>query len=552
MQTSPPIVSATESTGTATDVVHQLSREALDIMRGLMADAASDEAEPPATLDTEPEVTPSTHSALEDDKEASQQQHLEMPDSREEIETGGIVPEHAATTASRTEVEEHQEGVVGPAEQQSQSTFTSPEDVDVQKDSSDMKAGPSKFDAPVGPISPSTGEPGGIALLQPEAGPSTARNPLTPPLMPHFDSTRHIHSSGNIATLGHPLIERNIDSPAARTRSQCVYHKLRFGTGEECIVALVPACSIGSSQQRREVEAEDAGKASLSEMALGRKLGFSPSDPALLLGPVRSSQSASNGLQEVPEVFEHQLRKLVGADVLREGSCFMLLPADEETAKVQPMEIDEGPAMSSGSPVRSQRSLGKAPGALDKGKGRATSATFGSPEAIMFDSAPPATEDRKRKRGSSATPSATGGGGGDGSQSDVETPNKRRAIGLGSSPSGTRLSPVVEVERVKREDEDTMDDEVSEGARAKDEDIDVEEPTTSDSMPPTENDTEVDEEPIASGSANQREASDAMDVDENEEEETVQEAAQEEREKPDAPVEKGGGWWSGIWRRKGK
>lgn len=134
------------------------------------------------------------------------------------------------------------------------------------------------------------------------------------------DPTRHHHGpvhSASFSSIRSADLEVS-GSPAAHTRSQCHYHKIRFGRGVFSHVLLIPHCSIGAAQVRERIGATDLGRVTKEEMLRKRDLD---------LGETSTNKMTSD-VETLPEELEHQVKQLAGTDLLREGHIWLLPLAD--------------------------------------------------------------------------------------------------------------------------------------------------------------------------------------------------------------------------------
>ncbi|KAJ9124090.1 hypothetical protein QFC22_000885 [Naganishia vaughanmartiniae] len=170
---------------------------------------------------------------------------------------------------------------------------------------------------------PAMGRPGSLSpegmLSNVQQTPDDApTGPATPirPLMLGVDPTRHHH--GPVPSMSFSSIRTDHSdisgSPAAHTRSQCHYHKIRFGRGVFSHVVLVPHCSIGTEAIREQMGASDLGRVTKEEMGKKRDLIF---------GNTFTSRMTSD-VEPLPDNLEHQVRQLAGSDLLREGHVWLL------------------------------------------------------------------------------------------------------------------------------------------------------------------------------------------------------------------------------------
>ena len=191
------------------------------------------------------------------------------------------------------------------------------------------------------------------------------------------DPTRHHHGPVHRTSYSSIRSEDNdiSGSPAAHTRSQCHYHKIRFGRGVFSHVLLIPHCSIGNEVSREKVGARDMGRVTKEEMLHKRDLN---------LGDTFTHKMTSD-VETLPENLEHLVRQLVGADLLREGHIWLLPLAD-----VAPQSVIS-------------RSLEGAD-------------SLGDDDVFHVRRGPSQTPERKRKRGSSRARSTSS------ARSDVESP----------------------------------------------------------------------------------------------------------------------------------
>lgn len=206
-----------------------------------------------------------------------------------------------------------------------------------------------------------------------EAPESLPRDPATPlrPRMLGYDPTRHHHGPIPSVSFSSTRSDDISGSPAAHTRSQCHYHKIRFGRGVFSHVVLVPHCSIGNEASREQIGASDLGRVTKEEMGKKRDLIF---------GNTFTSRMISDG-ELLPENLEHQVRQLAGSDLLREGHIW-LLPLED---------------------VASESALGQTDGDLNNNHTQNTYHMRSSPRSQPSTQTP----DRKRKRGSSHARSAS-------------------------------------------------------------------------------------------------------------------------------------------------
>lgn len=191
------------------------------------------------------------------------------------------------------------------------------------------------------------------------------------------DPTRHHHGPVHRTSYSSIRSEDNdiSGSPAAHTRSQCHYHKIRFGRGVYSHVLLIPHCSIGNEVAREKVGARDMGRVTKEEMLHKRDLN---------LGDTFTHKVTSD-VETLPDNLEHLVRQLVGADLLREGHIWLLPLAD-----VAPQSVIS-------------RSLEGAD-------------SLGDDDVFHVRREPSQTPERKRKRGSSRARSTST------ARSDVESP----------------------------------------------------------------------------------------------------------------------------------
>ncbi|KAJ9106126.1 hypothetical protein QFC21_001268 [Naganishia friedmannii] len=171
------------------------------------------------------------------------------------------------------------------------------------------------------------------SITQPrlDGAPTGPVTPLRPPMF-GADPTRHHHAPVPSASFSSIRTDYSdiSGSPAAHTRSQCHYHKIRFGRGVFSHIVLVPHCSIGTDASREQMGATDLGRVTKEEMGKKRDLIF---------GNTFTSRMTSD-VEPLPENLEHQVRQLAGSDLLREGHIW-LLPL-EDVAPESPLGQTDG------------------------------------------------------------------------------------------------------------------------------------------------------------------------------------------------------------------
>lgn len=158
-----------------------------------------------------------------------------------------------------------------------------------------------------------------IEVEQRSTRPSTPVHPSALSALP-ADPTRHHHGpihSASFSSIRSGDLEVS-GSPAAHTRSQCHYHKIRFGRGVFSHVLLIPHCSIGTEEVRQQMAATDLGRVTKEEMLRKRDLD---------LGETFTNKMTSD-VETLPDTLEHQVKQLAGTDLLREGHIWLLPLAD--------------------------------------------------------------------------------------------------------------------------------------------------------------------------------------------------------------------------------
>jgi hypothetical protein len=200
-----------------------------------------------------------------------------------------------------------------------------------------------------------------------------------------IDPTRHHHGPVHRTSMSSIRTDDNdiSGSPAAHTRSQCHYHKIRFGRGVFSHVLLIPHCSIGSEAARDKMGASDLGRVTKEEMLRKRDLN---------LGDTFTNKMTSD-VETLPDDLEHHVRQLVGPDLLREGHIWLLPMADVAPPSMITRSLEAADSLGDDDVfhVRSSPRLA--------GRG------------------PSQTPERKRKRGSSRARSTST------ARSDVESPD---------------------------------------------------------------------------------------------------------------------------------
>lgn len=227
-----------------------------------------------------------------------------------------------------------------------------------------------------------------------------------------IDPTRHHHGPVHRTSMSSIKTDDNdiLGSPAAHTRSQCHYHKIRFGRGVFSHVLLIPHCSIGSEVARNRMGASDLGRVTKEEMLRKRDLN---------LGDTFTHKMSSD-VETLPDDLEHHVRQLVGPELLREGHIWLLPMAD-----VAPQSVIT-------------RSLEGADSLGDEDVFHVRS----SPR--LAARAPSRTPERKRKRGSSRARSTST------AQSEAESPESA-TMGTRSRSRATVVRKVSQIDEKEEE-----------------------------------------------------------------------------------------------------
>jgi hypothetical protein len=270
-----------------------------------------------------------------------------------------------------------------------------------------------------------------IVQQRPDGALSVPVTPMRPPML-GADPTRHHH--GPVPSISFSSVRSEYSdisgSPAAHTRSQCHYHKIRFGRGVFSHVVLVPHCSIGTEASREQIGASDLGRVTKEEMGKKRDLNF---------GSTFTSRMTSD-VEPLPENLEHQVRQLAGSDLLREGHIW-LLPLEDVTP---------------------ESALGRRDGDLNDNHFENAYHIRSSPRLQPSSQTP----DRKRKRGSSHARSASSTR----SDGDIAGSSSRRS----HSPPRVRvpyeMSQIAENEKENRQGGST---EKADGGKATDNKEDI-------------------------------------------------------------------------------
>lgn len=235
-----------------------------------------------------------------------------------------------------------------------------------------------------------------IEVDQRSTRPSTPVHPSAPSAL-SADPTRHHHGpihSASFSSIKSGDLEIS-GSPAAHTRSQCHYHKIRFGRGVFSHVLLIPHCSIGTEEVRQQMGATDLGRVTKEEMLRKRDLN---------LGETFTNKMTSDA-ETLPDNLEHQVKQLAGTELLREGHIWLLPLADVASQSMvnRTLQNPEDPQEDDVFHVRS------------------------SPR--ISNRAPSQTPDRKRKRASSRarSTSATRSEGGSPESATLGTRSRSRA-----------------------------------------------------------------------------------------------------------------------------
>ncbi len=189
----------------------------------------------------------------------------------------------------------------------------------------------------------------------PEDRPSTPQRDVAHSPSPTPDPTRHYH--GNRPPTAQARMPTS--SPAGRTRSRCVYHKVQFVDDLSNPVLLVPGCTVDTSMLEL-LNAQDVGEATADEMSRGISL--------------RQANDDSQRRTVLPEGIEGRLRHMVGIDIFREGHSYVL-------------------------PTRTHARIGDELATADEHDvDRATSPKARSRRGSSNSSSSPLTPNRKRKR----------------------------------------------------------------------------------------------------------------------------------------------------------
>jgi hypothetical protein len=166
-----------------------------------------------------------------------------------------------------------------------------------------------------------TPEPENDGLRVVEDRPSTPQRDTAPSPSPTPDPTRHYH--GNHPPTAQVQAHARLlpSSPAGRTRSRCVYHKVQFVDNVSDPILLVPGCTVDATLLKSH-NAEDIGEASAEEMRRGIGLGHVNEDIHRAV---------------LPEGIESAVRHMVGIDIVREGHIYVL-PAAHRAPPEEPSD----------------------------------------------------------------------------------------------------------------------------------------------------------------------------------------------------------------------
>jgi hypothetical protein len=225
----------------------------------------------------------------------------------------------------------------------------------------------------------------------------------------------------------------NNESPASGTRSHCVYHKVRFGSGRSAHNMLIPRCAVNTNQSRSPSETEDLGPASQEEMKRRQNLMF---------GDNFTERMKTEEEGTLPATLQQQVSLLVGRELIREGQVF-ILPLEDGVPHIHDGEDEAEAAIASRTrrktsqtpspqtPMRGSRASTAEP---DKKRKRRESSTLGTPRPSKLFHEMEKVKEEEEEEGEEFA------------ESEGPSSSKKRIVDVDGSPKAVKKEDDVDVE----------------------------------------------------------------------------------------------------------